>query len=152
MENQFKVGQELSFNVYGNELKGTYVEMHNAQIVKIAITHDSSGVSELGSTAVVNLAFLVKDTLEEKNQKFTKEYADKLSNRVDINLGGYNKEWNKGFIEGYVQAVKETASPELLEALISINNELKHIAINDLSQAEKNILSICQNAINKSIK
>lgn len=71
MENEFKVGQELSFNVYGNEVKGKYICMLNERTVNIEVTYDDLEVTDIGCTANVNLSFLVDDYINKETPKHT---------------------------------------------------------------------------------
>ena len=59
MEN-FKEGQELEFEVYGNQVKGKYLSMIEEKVIKIEVTYDSSEVTEVGCTANVHQSFLVR--------------------------------------------------------------------------------------------
>lgn len=56
----FIVGQELEFDVYGTQIKGTYLEMTEEKVIKIEVTYDSSEVTEVGCTANVHQTFLVQ--------------------------------------------------------------------------------------------
>lgn len=68
MENQFKAGQELSFNVYGNEIKGKYICMlDDNRAVKIEVTYDDMEITDIGCTANVELSFLVKESEKSKH-------------------------------------------------------------------------------------
>jgi len=58
MEN-LKKGQELEFEVYGNKIKGKYLSMIKEKVIKIEVTYDSSGVTDIGCTANVHQSFLV---------------------------------------------------------------------------------------------
>lgn len=83
--------------------------------------------------------------------KHTKEYAEKLAKEDAEYLPDYaDKEFSiEKFTEGYMKAIEETAAPELLEALININNIL-----NSAYQSSKveEILDITNNAIKKATK
>jgi len=55
---KLEIGQELTFNVYENEIKGTFTHINN-DIITISVTHDSYGISIVGDEATIHKSFLV---------------------------------------------------------------------------------------------
>lgn len=58
MEN-FEKGQELEFEIYGNQVKGKFLSFIAERVIKIEVTYDSTEVTEVGCTANVHQSFLV---------------------------------------------------------------------------------------------
>ena len=48
--------------------------------------------------------------------KFSKEYAKKLAKEYTVEYGGYESD----YVAGYMKALRESAAPDLLEALQSV--------------------------------
>lgn len=61
-EREFKMGQVLTFDVYGTTVVGEFIETCEEKdgCVRVKITHDSTGVSLPGETDEINIDFLVK--------------------------------------------------------------------------------------------
>lgn len=74
--------------------------------------------------------------------KHTKEYAEKLAIQHVKNYGGYKSD----YIAGYMKAIKETAAPDLLEALIEL------VEWEKVNYVEPELFKKIQNAINKATK
>ena len=56
---KYKVGQELEFDVYGNQVKGKFISMLNDKVITIEVTYDSLENTEIGCTANVNESFIL---------------------------------------------------------------------------------------------
>lgn len=81
-----------------------------------------------------------------ENLKHTKQYAEKLA---DTHLVHISDEWSKAsFVVGYMRAIEETASPQLLEALLKLQYAVKHGGVKGLFEDE---IKLIDNAINKAI-
>lgn len=59
-EIEFKIGDELCFNIYDDIVKGKYLSMLDDNNIKIELTYDSSENSDIGSTCNVHKSFLTK--------------------------------------------------------------------------------------------
>jgi len=95
-----------------------------------------------------------------ENLKHTKEYAIKLATIHQQEKGGYASD----FFSGYMKAIEESGSPDLLEALIEMYKSCKpqkfgvDLFETDLTSvgsitmpSEQAVLKMC-NAINKATK
>ena len=56
---EYQVGQEIEFDVYGNQLKGKYIS-ENGQLVKIEVTSDSIGSAEVGQICEIHKFYIKK--------------------------------------------------------------------------------------------
>ena len=55
---EYKIGQEMEFNICGNIVKGLFKSIDDKNIISITTTYDSFGISEVDSITSVNKAFL----------------------------------------------------------------------------------------------
>ena len=54
---EFQVGQEIEFNIYGNELKGKYIS-ESDRLVKIEVTYDGLGSTEVGQICEIHKFYI----------------------------------------------------------------------------------------------
>lgn len=62
---QFEIGQELTFDVYGNIIKGTFMTIPSEKIIQIKVTFDSLGISEIDEISEINNTFLITASNED---------------------------------------------------------------------------------------
>lgn len=162
MKNKFTAGQELSFNVYGNEIKGKYVCMLDERTIKIEVTYDNSEVTDIGCTANVNLAFLVKDSNYTKTLKNTQgnievsynttahlPYAYVVSNtqesdeEAEANAKLISEAFNVANETGKTPRQLQEENKEFLEVLLEVR---KHMT----AHIPEKVFDLIDNVINKN--
>ena len=61
MAEEYKSGEELSFNVYGVKVKGKYLFMKDSNVIVLECISDTSGASVQGEIIKLNKRFLVSE-------------------------------------------------------------------------------------------
>ena len=82
MEN-LTVGQELEFDVYGNQVKGKFLSIPEVNVIEVEIISDSSFVSKAGEKCRLHKSYLCEPT---PVPRLTKKAIISRDNEIIIDL------------------------------------------------------------------